>query len=148
MSKEAMTLALEALQVSVSCTDMYYVPLGKSMIPEVEEAIKALEEVLAKQEQGEHKESVRLECVVCKTVYEDGVPPQVAKQEQGEPDDLTIAYMAGLNRGKDLAPQPAQKPWVGLTDEEFNELYDRYIPTACYALLIEMVEAKLKEKNT
>jgi hypothetical protein len=46
---------------------------------------------------------------------------------------------------------PVEKPqrtWVGLTDEEFNELYDSYVPTACYALLIEMVEAKLKEKNT
>jgi len=42
---------------------------------------------------------------------------------------------------------PPQRTWVGLTDEEFNELYDSYVPTACYALLIEEVEAKLKEKN-
>jgi hypothetical protein len=37
--------------------------------------------------------------------------------------------------------------WQGLTDEEFNELYDRYVPLTCYALLIEKVEAKLKQKN-
>jgi predicted amidophosphoribosyltransferase len=43
---------------------------------------------------------------------------------------------------------PPQRTWVGLTDDEFNELYDSYVPTACYALLIEEVEAKLKEKNT
>jgi hypothetical protein len=42
---------------------------------------------------------------------------------------------------------PPQREWVGLTDDEFNELYDSYVPTACYALLIEEVEAKLKEKN-
>jgi len=40
-----------------------------------------------------------------------------------------------------------QRTWVGLTDDEFDELYDSYVPTACYALLIEEVEAKLKEKN-
>jgi len=43
---------------------------------------------------------------------------------------------------------PPQRTWVGLTDDEFNELYDSYVPTACYALLIEEVEAKLKEKNS
>jgi len=40
-----------------------------------------------------------------------------------------------------------QRTWIGLTDDEFNELYDRYVPITCYALLIEKVEAKLKEKN-
>jgi hypothetical protein len=65
-------------------------------------------------------------------------------QEPDHGDELTIAHMSGLQRGKDFA---AQRQWVGLTDEEFNELYDSYVPTACYALLIEMVEAKLKEKN-
>jgi len=42
---------------------------------------------------------------------------------------------------------PPQRTWVGLTDDEFNELYDRYVPITCYALLIEKVEAKLKQKN-
>ena len=41
----------------------------------------------------------------------------------------------------------AKRTWVGLTDDEFNELYDRYVPITCYALLIEKVEAKLKQKN-
>ena len=41
----------------------------------------------------------------------------------------------------------SQRTWVGLTDDEFNELYDRYVPITCYALLIEKVEAKLKQKN-
>ena len=40
------------------------------------------------------------------------------------------------------------RTWVGLTDDEFNELYDKYVPESCYALLIEKVEAKLKERNT
>jgi hypothetical protein len=51
------------------------------------------------------------------------------------------------NAAEDDDIQDYKKPWVGLTDEEFNELYDKYVPEACYALLIEKVEAKLKEKN-
>ena len=40
--------------------------------------------------------------------------------------------------------QPPQRPWVGLTDEEFQLIYDMgRTPTG----MMEMVEAKLKEKN-
>ena len=42
------------------------------------------------------------------------------------------------------ATQPAQRPWVGLTDEEAQWLYDN---CRTPSNLIEMVEAKLKEKN-
>jgi len=38
----------------------------------------------------------------------------------------------------------AQRPWVGLTDEEAQWLYDN---CRTPSNLIEMVEAKLKEKN-
>jgi hypothetical protein len=67
-------------------------------------------------------------------------------QPEQEPDDLTIAYMAGLSRGKDLAPQ---RTWVGLTDEEIRKAAeidggtDTWIFETAYA-----IEAKLKEKNT
>jgi hypothetical protein len=76
MSIEAMKLALEAFK-----------KLGDfpHAFDECTNAIKALEEALA-------------------------------KQEQGEPDELTIAYMSGLHRGKDFAQQ--RKP---LTDEEINK---------------------------
>jgi hypothetical protein len=40
--------------------------------------------------------------------------------------------------------QPPQRPWVGLTDEEAQWLYDN---CRTPSNLIEMVEAKLKEKN-
>ena len=69
-------------------------------------------------------------------------------KEQLETKDEPVAWeqfhehMAGPNY---VAPQST---WVGLTDDEFNELYDKYVPESCYALLIEKVEAKLKEKNT
>ena len=69
----------------------------------------------------------------------------IAELESQEPaaDDFfkTIA-----DRNPKPFPTP-QRTWIGLTDDEFNELYDRYVPLTCYALLIEKVEAKLKEKN-
>jgi hypothetical protein len=40
---------------------------------------------------------------------------------------------------------PAQRTWVGLTDEEFQLVYDHGRTPAG---MMEMVEAKLKEKNT
>jgi len=105
-----------------------------------------------KQEQGEHKESVRLQCVVCNTVYENGVPPQVAKQEQGEP---VVGTKTWFEDGKVVTqnlyfsdvyttPQPAQKPWVGLTDEDKQTAVWSDGSFGSGAL---WAEAKLKEKN-
>jgi hypothetical protein len=51
------------------------------------------------------------------------------------------------NQVGSIYTHPPQRTWIGLTDDEFNELYDRYVPITCYALLIEKVEAKLKQKN-
>jgi hypothetical protein len=57
MSIEAMKQALEALEISASCVDPYYVPVGKSMIPEVETAIDVLSQAI---EQAEKREWVGL----------------------------------------------------------------------------------------
>ena len=50
----------------------------------------------------------------------------------------------------DVEPLPlyTQRTWVGLTDDEWNELYDEYVPLKHYARLMEAIEAKLKEKNS
>lgn len=38
-------------------------------------------------------------------------------QEPDHGDELTIAYLSGVHRGKELAAQPPQqRPWVGLTE--------------------------------
>ena len=51
MSKqiEALKQALEALEVANSCIDGYYIPKGKTHLPEVEKAITAIREALAEQ---------------------------------------------------------------------------------------------------
>ena len=47
MSKdEALKLALEALEVANSCVDGYYIPKGKTHLPEIELAITAIKEAL------------------------------------------------------------------------------------------------------
>ena len=48
---EALKLALEALEVANSCVDGYYIPKGKTQLPEVESAITAIREALAQPEQ-------------------------------------------------------------------------------------------------
>jgi hypothetical protein len=42
----------------------------------------------------------------------------------------------------DKLQEPAQRPWVGLTDEELADCLDMSIQKTCRA-----IEAKLKEKN-
>jgi hypothetical protein len=40
----------------------------------------------------------------------------------------------------------AQRPWVGLTDEEINLIYDR--PHIYFTQYAKDIEAKLRDKNT
>jgi hypothetical protein len=39
--------------------------------------------------------------------------------------------------------QTYQRPWIGLTDEEMQDLWDRY----AHMEMMRAIEAKLKEKN-
>ena len=44
--------------------------------------------------------------------------------------------------------QPAQRTWVGLTDDDYRELHLEMGPTYFYQDYGRAIEAKLKEKNT
>jgi hypothetical protein len=67
-------------------------------------------------------------------------------QEPDHGDELTIAYMSGLHDGK------KKRAWVSLTaDEIVNMLPDDDTPMSlgeAFFKFAELVEAKLKEKNT
>jgi hypothetical protein len=91
-------------------------------------------------------------------------------QEHDHSDELTIAYMSGVHRGKELAAQrqcswptcqsegyqqllteqikqelvtgAAQRQWVGLTEQEAAECWSTSTVRTWQA-----IEAKLKEKN-
>lgn len=64
-------------------------------------------------------------------------------QSADHADELTIAYMSGVHTGKKIS----KREWVGLTDDEFNELYDAYEKSNGIGALMQRVEAKLREKN-
>ena len=112
MSKEAMKLALEALE-------RYQVK--RQDFDRFADEITALREALA--EQPAQQEPVAW---MTKT-------RSVWKTKADETD--TPLYTS----------PPAQRIWVGLTDEEFQWIYDHGRTPAG---MMELVEAKLKEKNT
>ena len=79
-------------------------------------------------------------------VASNKLPP--AQQETDNSDDLTIAYMAGVQRGKELA----QRTWVGLTDEEIIKIFNAICNGKPFGIerileLHKAIEAKLKENT-
>jgi len=68
-----------------------------------------------------------------------------AKDEPDHSDELTIAYMSGLHRGKEVA----QRTWVGLTDKEVTWLCNTAKShEQTWGMFVRTIETKLKEKNT
>ena len=57
----------------------------------------------------------------------------------------SVPYSARLRAQHLFEDQPPKRTWVGLTDEEAQWLYDN---CRTPSNLIDMVEAKLKEKNS
>ena len=114
MSKEAMKLALEAIKElhstgDTQVFDMYY----------AQPVIKALEEALAKREQGEP------------VAWRDRKSGTLLHEEWLDADPLYTT--------------PQQRTWVELTDEEVRQMCGS-VPSMKEA--VREAEAKLKEKNT
>jgi hypothetical protein len=172
MSKEAMKLALEALYLAVRMEPSDSIHECPEMF---QEAITALRNELAKQEQGEPYGYLKLN--TGKFVNDvEGLNPMKdnrylplytkaqPKQEQGEP----VAWgVIASNTGRlcqveldfaeveDLSPKwvmplyttPQQRTWVGLMDEEIDYQAKKYDHGFYFALGALWAEAKLKEKN-
>jgi hypothetical protein len=146
--EEAMTLALEALE---NC----YARLHED--EEILEAITAIKQARALDKMAENARELGLDYEpVLKDNSNYRLDPPVA-----EPAPVPTSWMEmvtvnlvreGVNKHKarELAEHfyttPfAQRPWVGLTDEERDDLLDNYITAEGRA---RAIEAKLKEKNT
>ena len=170
MSKEAMELALEALEVfATSYSD------GNA-------AITALREALAEQPSQESEffthcvdkpydwsewvcpdpKSYLFKCCDCGLVHEAefGVVRYKSETEREDcdmVDDPNLQAVFRMRRSEQWSPadmahraggmpmeQPAQRTWAGLTDEEIDDLdWDGHPVNFAQA-----IEAKLKEKNT
>jgi hypothetical protein len=132
MSKEAMTLALELFEQFGRDSRLKYEHQA------IYKTIVALKEALAKQEQGEPV-AWRIRCT--DPMREWTLMYRYPKsEEQFSNIEIEPLY---------TTPQPAQKPWVGLTDEErFAVLFGKDGKVLDYEDYAEAIEAKLKEKNT
>jgi hypothetical protein len=153
--KEAMAMALEALKWSKPHEDA---------IISHSEAITALEERLADpmrevQRLGQEIEQepvcpeckaiVLYECVACSS--NNYPPPQRTEQEPvgyvySESGVKSAAIQRDLPNGTPLYTHPPQRTWVGLTEQQRNDIED-----ACEMIIgkpaFDAIEAKLKEKN-
>jgi len=124
MSKEAMKLALEALEM--------YCEHGAILRPlETRDAIK---EALAKQEHGEP----------VAYLHDDG-SWTAAKTDAGRKLNDEILFIGAPKIGVYTTPQ--QRTWEGLSVFEINDLVEN-TEYEDYSDLVERTEAKLKEKNT
>ena len=172
MTKEALKLALEALEVANSCVDGYYIPKGKTHLPEIEEAITAIKEALVQPEQEPTTKEGELRAMkteLWKQPKQDGkckhctdgcpacdarkLPEQepvawrawVSKFPQGTGSDwvyVTKPIMKDSVHNQPLYTTPPQRTWVGLTDIDYAGLPLEQVG------LVRWAEAKLKEKNT
>jgi hypothetical protein len=159
-------VAIEALENHVAQTRPIY-----ETAKAIDYLKKSHQEALAKQEHGSPEDMYiemhkHLNCPHCGgSGHIDDV-----KQEQGEPvawmrkdefkamtDVEKQAWMLADDYWKEVVkdytiplyttPQPAQKPWVGLTDEEIQECLQG-LPTQTIDVYARRIEAKLKEKNS
>ena len=120
MTKEALKLALEALEGYESCIDGYY---ADAVCPQIDKAITAIKEALAQPEQK-----------------------PVAWMNDSTPSGIFARHIGGAKNFGCTIPlytTPPQRTWVGLTNEERADCWET-IPE----LAMKKVEAKLKEKNT
>jgi hypothetical protein len=167
MTKEALKLALEALEVANSCVDGYYIPKGKTHLPEIELAITAIKEALAQPEQEPvayiNVEQRKLEWAKymswdTPTVVNLPKIPLYITPPQRKP--LTIeqpkvrtgdCLLVGVCASEGHKIQP-QRTWVGLERKIATAVLEHcYSPMAVTSDMIErtteVIKAKLKEKN-
>ena len=72
-------------------------------------------------------------------------PVKIAhKHEWFRTGEMKVGQMRCISCGTWGQEEMPQRTWVGLTDEEMQDLWDRY----AHMEMMRAIEAKLKEKNT
>jgi hypothetical protein len=125
---EALRLALEALEYA-----------GPSWIESRQPAITAIKEALANEALDKMAENAR----ELGLDYEPAQEP-VAWAKFSAKGNIIDLLSEPDDDYTPLYTTPPQRTWVGLTDEEMQDLWDRY----AHMEMMRAIEAKLKEKNT
>jgi hypothetical protein len=89
-----------------------------------------------------------MKCCDCGLVHE--MQFKVVKYSEGdECEFIDDADLQAVFRARRATPPAAQKPWVGLTDEEIQTAWDEVMDGAVFTRreIYKAIEAKLKEKN-
>jgi hypothetical protein len=144
MTKEALRFALDALEVANSCVDGYYIPKGKTHLPEIELAITAIKEALANEALEKMAENAR----ELGLDYEPAQEPVAWAKFSAKGNIIDL-----LNEPDDeytpLYTTPPQRTWVGLTDEEIVLISADCAATHQHTDIhfARAIEAKLRSKN-
>ena len=132
MSREAMKLALEALE-----TSMY--PQQKQL-----QAITALREALAEQPAQQEPVALKWQQAPVKTQWgDDMVVASVAID-----NDHTLSLYCERDQTAKVDAMLAQRTWVGLSYEDIDIAFDDTQEGGGFDDFARAIEAKLKEKNT
>jgi hypothetical protein len=151
MSREIMQQALDALKQTFQ-------------FQQTRDVIAALEAELAKPEQDTHcKYCNGIGCVTCDARCLPEQEPKLTDAGADTNIDPFTLYPKGsgmvtMNQHGmrvDLKDAPPRKEWVGLTDEEMSDIYNRHyndyvsndIGIVDVIVIAHAIEAKLKEKN-
>ena len=147
---EALRLALEALEVANSCVDGYYIPKGKTHLPEIEEAITAIKEALANEALEKMAENARELGLDYEPAQEPVAFINVEQRKLEWAKYMSWDTPTVVNLPKiPLYTIPPQRTWVGLTDEEKKSFWTAdQMTQEEWDKLFNAIETKLKEKNT
>ena len=153
-SKEAMKLALEALEEAWYHVGTFQ-PTEKA-IDLYDEARTALREALAEQPAQQALDKMAENARELGLDYEPAQQEPVAcVQDLDEVKRKHLVYEKGMDWKDPLyTSPPAQRTWVGLSDEEVKAIFDSVPTASCQSydhwrsLVALAIENKLREKNT
>jgi hypothetical protein len=148
MTQEVLKLALEALETELSI-DWTNNDEFNASAEKMYEAITAIKEALAQEKtlQALHSENERLG--LYKDAYAEQEPVAVVDVHEFYDNCANFSLLQKLPKGKHtLYTTSPQRTWVGLTDEEIEQLHTAWVLGGGFRQLCNAIEAKLKKRNT
>lgn len=156
MSKqtEALKLALEALEETRNALAWFYdsypqdvTKKGNELLPHVETVLAAIREALA-EHPAQQQEPVAYDKTEINCFAQDLYDQKMREGKRGHYESMFHVIHQCIKKVSPPANANAGKPWVGLTDEEVEDLYFDGFSMSELKQFARAIEAKLREKNT